>query len=1578
MQIQEQCSSLNENRKRLDGSFTDLHKEICKLEEKCSGSDTELGGDSHNLQPTRENINRRLSAELLNTVAENAQLKDEVVELRAQMRILQATRNNIKSFLQNTPGKAGQEVVRTHVFTDLRTVENKDLGKCEQEQVDRSDGNHDDEFEANQSLKSCDVAIQTATPDNEEVDDLSDTISTESTINESFESCLSEAILTETSRKGILDELKKASADSELMRKEIVGLEQKILTLNNELHLCNKTREELEEEIAALVENGKVMSEKVSDMKEKYEALEQRLVQTVEEKRLFEVKIEQLHVQNMAKERENKTLIEAKTLSEAQNLEEQSRLRETILSLQEENEENKRLSGERKAELENIEIQKKVKESENNALIEAKSISDMQHFEDVSKLKEALSALKAESEETKRSLKERTEQLERINAQKMVMEHENKTLVEAKSLSDVQHFEELRKLEKAFSILKAENEETKKSLRERSEQVERINAQKMVIEHENRTLLEEKSLSDAQHFENLSKLEIALLTLKTENEESKNLLEEQSGQLETISAQKKATEYENKALLEAKSLSDVKHFEELGKIKKTLLLLKEENISSINLANERGEELDRTLEQKKKLEKENKALAETLDSTQAHLLELIRKLEQELTELKEDTEENKRLLDEKESEAKHIQDKKKEMEEENSSLLEALASAQDQLVEEGRRLEKELEALKLEKEEIEDTLIAKQKELESIRNQKMETERENKALMDFKVSTQQQFTEIKSKFEKELLEANEENEKCKQLAKEREEELLDLSDRLNSIDNFVQGIEAELTLTKEEKQSYEKMLWSKDREFEDLKINLTSSKDQLHKLGEQLSSMKEERDCLKNELRTRESQRSLLQDQLNCLIDLPELKPGGIEMPLQRQNSGEDENIMKEVESSVGRRRSEGENTKLNADLNLAKEQLLKLKEDVTLSNLQTRNLGTQLSSLRENSNRLEAELSTMRKPRQPRSRSHSLSDETLRLEMELADSKQRIIDLQKKIIDVHNEKAFMVDRLALSEVQLEKVSLALHTLLKEKSNTVVKLEGDVSNYKKEKEELENILAACETGMNIGESKTLLKDQLENVVKTTIALKTQISESKNKVTLLEEELAKTRSENNKMENELTELRVWAKSVSENQSDNVKQFEEIQRLKDELKRNIRAGNQVTSDLEQSVAFYKEENERLQVKFNNLEKATCAKKNEQIGEMVKAMESKERESRVDELRDELQWYKMEKKRLELLLEKHNNECLLSREESDVSKDTKQEIKRMENTMSSLVQAKLRLEEEVSDLNEDKVRLENIEHLVSELLLVEKQKTKLKRNLTKLTSNCGLNTGNEDETINVGSSFTFEEDEMKATLKGNCGDNIPSASKVLLRTLQELENENSTISEENNALKFRILDLEKELEFLTFKLSIKEKSELSGGKKALATVLASVKQQREELQKALNVLSGEKEDLEEEILALKVKSTHLQKDLALTNLQKDNFEVELNALRNELVKVKLHQENELRGNPVQTNFQLVSKDLLLRLPKEEKGIEPEVERKEITIGNTNGLSVTHNGKKVTRKSTKFDKDRRRDSTQVRRIKLHVQLYC
>ena len=284
-----------------------------------------------------------------------------------------------------------------------------------------------------------------------------------------------------------------------------------------------------------------------------------------------------------------------------------------------------------------------------------------------------------------------------------------------------------------------------------------------------------------------------------------------------------------------------------------------------------------------------------------------------------------------------------------------------------------------------------------------------------------------SRLDEQLLLSTKENSKLKEELKELQFKIHEAQQERDAIkeqkialeESFRQErlkIERELKLEGEQKNDYEKKLQVTIHQFEEERRLLQSKENCLSKIERELAETKESHKQLQQCVSEYEIERDNMLREINslrCLQGLPT-----INRPL---NSREERSLQSnDREKHIQNRK----NNKLNSELTRAKEQLVRLKAELTLSNMQTKNLGTQLSSLREDSTKLEAELSTVRlSPKNSRQRRNSFScyDETVRLEMELGEAKERIIDLQEKLLVIYKEKFALEEKIMSLEGRAKK-----------------------------------------------------------------------------------------------------------------------------------------------------------------------------------------------------------------------------------------------------------------------------------------------------------------------------------------------------------------------------------------------------------------------------------------------------------------------------------------------------------------------------------------------------------------------------
>ena len=228
--------------------------------------------------------------------------------------------------------------------------------------------------------------------------------------------------------------------------------------------------------------------------------------------------------------------------------------------------------------------------------------------------------------------------------------------------------------------------------------------------------------------------------------------------------------------------------------------------------------------------------------------------------------------------------------------------------------------------------------------------------------------------------------------------------------------EREIALEREQKSIYQTKCQEKTLEIEEERRLMKIKENCLSKVENELSESKESYKKLQECISKFEAEKDDMVKEINGLRRLQ-----GLPTVKRTPNENASQADGRARELSGEKRAQIRKNNKLNSELTRAKEQLVRLKTELTLSNMQTRNLGTQLSSLREDSTRLEAELSTVRmSPDDYRKRGNTFSyyEENVRLELELGESKERIIDLQEKLLTIYKEKFSLEEKIAVLEGQ--------------------------------------------------------------------------------------------------------------------------------------------------------------------------------------------------------------------------------------------------------------------------------------------------------------------------------------------------------------------------------------------------------------------------------------------------------------------------------------------------------------------------------------------------------------------------------
>ena len=512
------------------------------------------------------------------------------------------------------------------------------------------------------------------------------------------------------------------------------------------------------------------------------------------------------------------------------------------------------------------------------------------------------------------------------------------------------------------------------------------------------------------------------------------------------------------------------------------------------------------------------------------------------------------------------------------------------------------------------------------------------------------------------------------------------------------NFEHELVSERELKNVSEKTLREKTEQFEEDSRLRQLKENCLSKVEKELEEAKESCNQLVECVKELETERDTMMKEINslrCLQGLPTIK--------RAVSKGEVTSKQRSLQhNGVEKRAQNRKNNKLNRELTRAKEQLVRLKAELTLSNMQTRNLGTQLSSLREDSSKLEAELSTVRLSRK-NSRSFSYYDETGRLEIELGEAKERIINLQEKLLDVYKEKFVLEEKIQSFECQAKRETQGgVSTPLKEMKDVNMKSEFENNDKTQgisfdQRKEFENKIHLLEA------EKAQLKKDLEN----TNADKTRLEEIEfyvQQLVTLEDEQLRLKSR----------LKMWAQNAGDDQYTSEANGD------DTASPRKKADSNKTTDI-----------------FLQELRALCAENNalQQDADVLKET--------VAELESDLTTLKLKLSMKDNIQEK----TLDKRAAAMLLVSVKQERAELRKALDVVVTEKDELEEELSEIKMKHTRLQREFSMTSmvkddlELELLSLRKLNLGRGLSDFTKSSEENSGgisvssNEDLTFDGG---------------------------------------------------------------------------------------------------------------------------------------------------------------------------------------------------------------------------------------------------
>ncbi|KAK3705683.1 hypothetical protein QZH41_009516, partial [Actinostola sp. cb2023] len=231
----------------------------------------------------------------------------------------------------------------------------------------------------------------------------------------------------------------------------------------------------------------------------------------------------------------------------------------------------------------------------------------------------------------------------------------------------------------------------------------------------------------------------------------------------------------------------------------------------------------------------------------------------------------------------------------------------------------------------------------------------------------------------------------------------------------------------------------------------------------------------------------------------------------------------------------------------------------------------------------------------------------------------------------------------------------------------------------------------------------------------------------------------------------------------------------------------------------------------------------------------------------------------------------------EDSNSSENPETLLKVDQEKLAQYEQDKMRLEKEIEQLSNEKVKLEDMQNLVQQLVEVEDEQLLLKRRLRKVVKQAKKDDSEEDHVKTNGAGKTEPKRNSLRTV------NVSQQSSD--NKLEEYYVENTALRCELDALRIYICNLENENKTVKYKLSISESMHGNSDKRVLATLLASAKHEREELRETLNGVYSEKEDMEESLNVARIKNQRLQRELSQETRNRNDLEKELDSLKTDI---------------------------------------------------------------------------------------------
>ncbi|KAA8588296.1 hypothetical protein FQN60_001490 [Etheostoma spectabile] len=314
-------------------------------------------------------------------------------------------------------------------------------------------------------------------------------------------------------------------------------------------------------------------------------------------------------------------------------------------------------------------------------------------------------------------------------------------------------------------------------------------------------------------------------------------------------------------------------------------------------------------------------------------------------------------------------------------------------------------------------------------------------------------------------------------------------------------------------------------------------------------------------------------------------------------------------------------------------------------------------------------------------------------------------------------------------------------------------------------------------------------------------------------------------------------------------------EELTRQNEEILSQLQMKENMTQDLKEIVNMLTKERDEIQSQLQHREEEMQKLNNEGVNETERLLEEKEKEA--------LQWRTKEEKKLESLKKEKEDEVQHLKEEREKMEESlKEEVERMQETVSTL-------ELTIKDLSSEKVDLhQKLEEASSGLSKAQETRELLASKLAALEAQLEQETSEKNHLVAKLNSLTEEAEQARVTitaLEGSQSDVLRNSTAVveeLQARVDELEKERGLLKssleeaqgvrgleEVEKELQAHIADLEQERSMLRNNLEevVKDTEGLQKDLEDMKSVNEKMHKENQRLQAHISLMTQEQEEKE-----------------------------------------------------------------------------------------------------------------------------------